>query len=51
MVFQEKDGSIDLNAIWKAYNFIKDFSSSEFLKDRDLTDERAIVNLLTAQSG
>ena len=36
-----------------AYNFIKDFSSSEFLKDRDLTDiegdERTIVNLLTDQ--
>ena len=32
-------------------NFIKDFSSPEYLTDRDLTDkdERTIVNLLTDQ--
>ena len=60
--FESEDGSIDLSkfsyvdtmvTVVDAYNFIKDFSSSEFLKDRDLTDiegdERTIVNLLTDQ--
>ena len=36
-----------------AYNFIRDFSSPQYLKDRNLTDiendERTIVNLLTDQ--
>ena len=36
-----------------AFNFLKDFSSPQYLKDRNLTDiegdERTIVNLLTDQ--
>ena len=60
--FESEDGSIDLSkfsfvdtmvTVVDAFNFIKDFSSSEYLTDRNLTDiendERTIVNLLTDQ--
>lgn len=60
--FESEDGTIDLSkfsyvdtmvTVVDAFNFMKDFSSSQFLKDRDLTDiegdERTIVNLITAQ--
>lgn len=60
--FESEDGAIDLSkfsyvdtmvTIVDAFNFMKDFSSSQFLKDRDLTDiegdERTIVNLITDQ--
>ena len=60
--FESEDGAIDLSkfsyvdtmvTVVDAFNFMKDFSSSQFLKDRDLTDiegdERTIVNLITDQ--
>ena len=60
--FESEDGSIDLSrfsyvdtmvTVVDAFNFVKDFSSSDQLKSRDLTDiendERTIVNLLTDQ--
>ena len=60
--FESEDGAIDLSkfsyvdtmvTVVDAFNFMKDFSSSKFLKDRDLTDiegdERTIVNLITDQ--
>ena len=60
--FESEDGSIDLSkfsyvdtmvTVVDAFNFIKDFSSPEYLTDRNLTDiendERTIVNLLTDQ--
>ena len=60
--FESEDGSVDLSkfsyvdtmvTVVDAFNFIKDFSSPEYLKDRNLTDiendERTIVNLLTDQ--
>ena len=60
--FESEDGAIDLSkfsyvdtmvTVVDAFNFKKDFSSSQFLKDRDLTDiegdERTIVNLITDQ--
>ena len=60
--FESEDGAIDLSkfsyvdtmvTVVDAFNFMKDFSSSQFLKDRDLTniegDERTIVNLITYQ--
>jgi len=60
--FESEDGSIDLSrfsyvdtmvTVVDAFNFLKDFSSSDLLKSRDLTDiendERTIVNLLTDQ--
>lgn len=60
--FESEDGKIDLSkfsyvdtmvTVIDAFNFMKDFSSSQFLKDRDLTDikgdERTIVNLITDQ--
>ena len=60
--FESEDGEIDLSkfsyvdtmvTVVDAYNFIRDFSSSQYLKDRNLTDiendERTIVNLLTDQ--
>ena len=60
--FESEDGSIDLSlfsyvdtmvTVVDAFNFIKDFSSSDLLRSRDLTDiendERTIVNLLTDQ--
>lgn len=60
--FASEDGTIDLSrfsyvdtmvTVVDAYNFLKDFSSADYLTDRDLTDiendERTIVNLLTDQ--
>ena len=60
--FESEDGSIDLSkfsyvdtmvTVVDSFNFIKDFSSPEYLTDRNLTDidgdERTIVNLLTDQ--
>ena len=60
--FESEDGAIDLSkfsyvdtmvTVVDVFNFMKDFSSSQFLKDRDLTDiegdERTIVNLITDQ--
>ena len=60
--FESEDGEIDLSkfsyvdtmvTVVDAYNFIRDFSSPQYLKDRNLTDiendERTIVNLLTDQ--
>jgi len=60
--FISEDGKIDLSQYAKldtmvtvvdAYNFFKDFGSSETIYDRELTkdtdDQRAIVNLLTDQ--
>ena len=60
--FESEDGSIDLSrfsyvdtmvTVVDAFNFMKDFSSPQYLTDRDLTniegDERTIVNLLTDQ--
>jgi len=60
--FESDDGNIDLSrfsyvdtmvTVVDAFNFIKDFSSPEYLTDRNLSDiendERTIVNLLTDQ--
>ena len=60
--FESEDGAIDLSrfsyvdtmvTVVDSFNFLKDFSSSQYLKDRNLTeiegDERTIVNLLTDQ--
>ncbi len=60
--FESEDGSIDLSrfsyvdtmvTVVDAFNFMKDFSSPEYLTDRELTDidgdDRTIVNLLTDQ--
>ncbi len=60
--FESEDGQIDLSrfsyvdtmvTVVDAFNFLKDFSSSQYLIDRDLTDiegdDRTIVNLLTDQ--
>ena len=60
--FESEDGTIDLSkfsyvdtmvTVVDSFNFIKDFSSPEYLTDRDLTDiegdDRTIVNLLTDQ--
>jgi len=60
--FENEDGTIDLSkfsyvdtmvTVVDSYNFMKDFSSPEYLTDRDLTDiegdDRTIVNLLTDQ--
>lgn len=60
--FESEDGSIDLSrfsyvdtmvTMVDAFNFIKDFSSSDYLATRALTDiegdDRTIVNLLTDQ--
>jgi len=60
--FESEDGKIDLSkfsyvdtmvTVVDSLNFIKDFSSSHYLKDRNLTDiegdDRTIVNLLTDQ--
>ena len=60
--FESEDGAIDLSrfsyvdtmvTVVDAYNFLKDFSSSEYLTSRSLTniegDDRTIVNLLTDQ--
>ncbi len=60
--FESEDGGIDLSrfsyvdtmvTVVDAYNFLKDFSSPEYLTDRNLTDiegdVRTIVNLLTDQ--
>lgn len=60
--FASEDGQIDLSqfsyvdtmvTVVDAYNFLKDFSSSQYLTDRSLTniegDDRTIVNLLTDQ--
>lgn len=60
--FKSEDGSIDLSTfsyvdtmvtIVDAFNFLKDFSSPQYLVDRNLTDidgdNRTIVNLLTDQ--
>ena len=60
--FESEDGSIDLSrfsyvdtmvTVVDAFNFMKDFSSPQYLTDRDLTniegDQRTIVNLLTDQ--
>ncbi|WP_438425754.1 GTP-binding protein [Aquimarina macrocephali] len=60
--FANEDGSIDLSrfsyvdtmvTVVDAYNFLKDFSSAQYLSDRQLTnienDDRTIVNLLTDQ--
>jgi len=60
--FESEDGKIDLSkfsyvdtmvTVVDAYNFLKDFSSSDYLTTRDLTtienDNRTIVNLLTDQ--
>ena len=60
--FESEDGNIDLSrfsyvdtmvTVVDAFNFIKDFSSPEYLTDRNLSDiendERTIVNLLTDQ--
>lgn len=60
--FASEDGQIDLSrfsyvdtmvTVVDAFNFLKDFSSPQYLTDRDLTniegDNRTIVNLLTDQ--
>ena len=60
--FESEDGQIDLSrfsyvdtmvTVVDAFNFLKDFSSSQYLTDRNLTDiegdNRTIVNLLTDQ--
>ena len=60
--FESEDGSIDLSrfsyvdtmvTVVDSLNFLKDFSSPQYLRDRNLTDiegdERTIVNLLTDQ--
>jgi G3E family GTPase len=60
--FESEDGAIDLSrfsyvdtmvTVVDAFNFLKDFSSSEYLTSRSLTniegDDRTIVNLLTDQ--
>jgi len=60
--FASEDGQLDLSkfsyvdtmvTVVDAYNFLKDFSSPQYLTDRDLTniegDDRTIVNLLTDQ--
>ena len=60
--FESEDGTIDLSkfsyvdtmvTVVDSFNFIKDFSSPEYLTDRDLSDidgdDRTIVNLLTDQ--
>ncbi len=60
--FANEDGSIDLSrfsyvdtmvTVVDAFNFLKDFSSPDYLTSRDLTDiegdDRTIVNLLTDQ--
>jgi G3E family GTPase len=60
--FESEDGSIDLSrfsyidtmvTVVDAFNFLKDFSSSDYLATRALTnidgDDRTIVNLLTDQ--
>lgn len=60
--FASEDGQIDLSrfsyvdtmvTVVDAYNFMKDFSSPQYLIDRNLTDiegdDRTIVNLLTDQ--
>ncbi|GLB49822.1 GTP-binding protein [Neptunitalea lumnitzerae] len=60
--FESADGTIDLSSfsyidtmvtVVDALNFLKDFSSSDYLATRDLTDipddNRTIVNLLTDQ--
>ena len=60
--FESEDGTIDLSkfsyvdtmvTVVDSYNFMKDFSSPEYLMDRNLTDiegdDRTIVNLLTDQ--
>ncbi|MEO9893915.1 GTP-binding protein [Aurantibacter sp.] len=60
--FESEDGNIDLSrfsyidtmvTVVDAFNFLKDFSSSDYLATRDLTnidgDDRTIVNLLTDQ--
>ena len=60
--FESEDGKIDLSrfsyidtmiTVVDAFNFLKDFSSSDYLATRELTniegDNRTIVNLLTDQ--
>ncbi|MUU77110.1 GTP-binding protein [Winogradskyella endarachnes] len=60
--FESEDGSIDLSrfsyidnmiTVVDAFNFLKDFSSADYLASRELTniegDDRTIVNLLTDQ--
>ncbi|GGF71331.1 GTP-binding protein [Wenyingzhuangia marina] len=60
--FESEDGTIDLSrfsyvdtmvTVVDAFNFFKDFSSSDYLATRELTDiegdDRTIVNLLTDQ--
>lgn len=60
--FESEDGAIDLSkfsyidtmvTVVDAHNFLKDFSSSDYLVTRELTDiegdDRTIVNLLTDQ--
>jgi len=60
--FESADGQIDLSkfsyidtmvTVVDAFNFLKDFSSADFLATRELTDiegdDRTIVNLLTDQ--
>lgn len=60
--FESEDGKIDLSrfsyidtmlTVVDAFNFLKDFSSSDYLTTRSLTniegDDRTIVNLLTDQ--
>ncbi|GAB1856877.1 zinc metallochaperone GTPase ZigA [Flavobacteriaceae bacterium MHTCC 0001] len=60
--FESEDGTIDLSrfsyvdtmvTVVDAFNFIKDFSSPDYLTTRELTniegDDRTIVNLLTDQ--
>ena len=60
--FESEDGNIDLSrfsyidtmlTVVDAFNFLKDFSSSDYLTTRSLTniegDDRTIVNLLTDQ--
>jgi len=60
--FESEDGAIDLSrfsyvdtmvTVVDAFNFLKDFSSSDYLATRELTniegDDRTIVNLLTDQ--
>lgn len=60
--FESEDGTIDLSrfsyvdtmvTVVDAFNFLKDFSSPQYLVDRNLTDiegdDRTIVNLLTDQ--
>lgn len=60
--FESEDGNIDLSrfsyidtmvTVVDAFNFLKDFSSADYLTTRELTniegDDRTIVNLLTDQ--